>query len=128
MIQDNVRLGVSVSAFVLIPFSCLSFSLRFFLQSLCRCLSSSWQACGRLVTPPLMMIVRAEEMISLLYLLVQGVKQGNQPVELKQAPPKPIRKPHGSLRVMLWQPHEMQGLEMKFRKLSAHSSLALNTP
>jgi hypothetical protein len=79
------------------------------------------------MTPP-PMTVRAEEMLSLLYLLVQGGKQGNQPIKVKQAPPKPMRKPHESLRVVLRQLHKMQGLEMKFRKLSAHSSLALNTP
>jgi hypothetical protein len=67
-------------------------------------------------------------MISLFYLLVEGGKQGNQPVEVKHAPPKPMRKPHGSLRVMLRQLQEMRGLEMKFRNLSAHSSLALDTP
>jgi hypothetical protein len=52
------------------------------------------------MTPP-PMTVRAEEMISLLYLLDQGGKQGNQPVEVKQAPPKLMRKPHESLRVLL---------------------------
>jgi hypothetical protein len=67
-----------------------------------------------MMTPPLT-TVRAEEMISLLYLLVQGGKQENLPIEVKQAPPKPMRKSHGLLRVVLWQAHEMQGLEMKFR-------------
>jgi hypothetical protein len=79
-----------------------------------------------MMTPP-MTTVRAEEMISLLYLLVHGGKQGNHPVEVNQAPPKPMRKPHESLRVVLWQPHEIQRPEKKLRKLSAQS-LALNTP
>jgi hypothetical protein len=67
-------------------------------------------------------------MISLLYLLDQGGKQENQLIEVKQAPPKLMRKQHGSMRVMLWQLHEMQGREIKFRKLSAHSSQAFITP
>jgi hypothetical protein len=52
-----------------------------------------------MTSPP--MIVRAGEMISLLLFLVQGGKQENQVIEVKQAPLKPLRKLQTWLKVVV---------------------------
>jgi hypothetical protein len=57
------------------------------------------------MTPPTMTVL-AWEMTNLSFLLVQGRQQEKQLVEVKEAPPKLMRKLHGSLRVVIWQPQE----------------------
>jgi hypothetical protein len=70
---------------------------------------------------PLMMAVRAEEMISLLYLLDQGGKQENQLIEVKQDPPKLMRKLQAWLHDVLQERQEKKGLVMRSTRLSIHS-------
>jgi hypothetical protein len=57
----------------------------------------------------------------LLYLLDQGGKQENQLIEVKQTPPKQMRKLQTWLQDVLQERQEKKGLVMRSTRLSIHS-------
>jgi hypothetical protein len=79
------------------------------------------------MTPPPMTVL-AGEMVSLLFLLVQGGKQENQLIKVKEVPHKPMRRLQTRLKAGLWQPQEKQKQAVLFKKLSVHSGLIMSTP